>query len=81
LAYRPDRDQNARAVLVPGGRAGVWITGSLGLLICLFAMALSMIPPGETSNKAIFEMKLLGGTGIAIAIGLLLYWRAKRQKR
>jgi amino acid transporter len=81
LAYRPDRDQNARAVLVPGGRAGVWITGSLGLLICLFAMALSMIPPGETSNKAIFELKLLGGTGIAVVIGLLLYWRAKRQKR
>jgi amino acid transporter len=77
LAYRTDRDQTPGAVLVPGGRAGVWIVGLLGFLICLLAMALSMIPPGETTNKAVFELKLIGGTGIAILIGLALYWRSK----
>jgi len=77
LAYRSDRDQNPGAVLVPGGRAGVWIAGVLGFVICLMAMALSMIPPGETTNKAVFELKLLGGTGIAVLIGLALYWRSK----
>jgi amino acid transporter len=80
LAYRPDREQTAGAVLVPGGRGGVWLVGSLGFLICLLAMALSMIPPGETTNKAVFELKLLGGTGIAIVIGLALYWRAKSRR-
>jgi hypothetical protein len=80
LAYRPDREQTAGAVLVPGGRGGVWLVGSLGFLICLLAMALSMIPPGETTNKAVFELKLLGGTGIAIVIGLALYWRAKSKR-
>jgi amino acid transporter len=80
LAYRADRHQNPRAVLIPGGRPGTWITGSLGFLICLFAMALSMIPPGETANKAVFELKLLGGTGLAIVIGLVLYWWNKTKK-
>ena len=58
---------------------GVWIAGLLGFLICALAMALSMIPPGETANKAVFELKLLGGTSIAILIGLALYWQARKK--
>ena len=81
LAYREDRDRSAGAVLIPGGRAGVWLMGLLGFLICLLAMALSMIPPGETTNKVVFELKLLGGTGLAIVIGLALYWRSKTKAR
>jgi amino acid transporter len=77
LAYRSDREQSPGAVLIPGGRAGVWIAGVLGFVICLLAMGLSMIPPGETTNKAVFELKLLSGTGGAILIGLALYWRSK----
>ena len=77
LAYRLDREQTRGAVLVPGGRAGVWLVGSLGFVICSLAMVLSMIPPGETTNKAVFELKLLGGTGIAVVIGLALYWKSK----
>lgn len=79
LAYRADRTNAAGAVLIPGGRAGVWIAGLLGLVICAVAMALSMIPPGETTNKTVFELKLLGGTGLAILIGLALYWQSKRK--
>jgi glutamate:GABA antiporter len=77
LAYRDDRNRASGAVLIPGGRSGVWLVGLLGFSICLLAMILSMIPPGETTNKAVFELKLIGGTGIAILIGLALYWRSK----
>jgi amino acid transporter len=77
LAYRGDRDRTQGAVLIPGGHVGVWLVGLLGFFICLLAMALSMIPPGETTNKAVFELKLIGGTGLAILIGLALYWRSK----
>jgi glutamate:GABA antiporter len=80
LSYRRDRLESPEAVLIPGGRAGVWATGTLGFLICLLSMALSMIPPGETANKAVFELKLIGGTGIAILVGLVLYWRAKKAR-
>lgn len=81
LAYRGDRDANSGAVLIPGGRGGVWLVGLLGFLICLLAMVLSMIPPGETTNKAVFELKLIGGTGVAVLIGLVLYWWAKAGKK
>jgi glutamate:GABA antiporter len=77
LAYRDDRNRASGAVLIPGGRSGVWLVGLLGFSICLLAMILSMIPPGETTNKAVFELKLIGGTGMAILIGLALYWRSK----
>ena len=81
LAYRADRAQSSGAVLIPGGRGGVWVIGLLGFLICLLSMALSMVPPGETANKSIFELKLLGSTILAILIGLVLYWRSKRKLR
>jgi amino acid transporter len=81
LAYRRDREQSPDAVLVPGGRVGVWIVGTLGFVICLLAMGISMIPPGETTNTAVFELKLIGGTSLAILIGLALYWRSKRARR
>lgn len=81
LAYRADREQSPDAVLVPGGRKGVWIVGSLGFVICLLAMGISMIPPGETTNTAVFELKLIGGTSLAILIGLALYWRSKKARR
>jgi amino acid transporter len=80
LASRSDRNENTNAVLIPGGRLGVWIAGSLGFLVVLLGIFLSMIPPGESTNKWLFEGKLIGGTGLFVLIGLILYWRGARQK-
>jgi amino acid transporter len=80
LAGRPDRKANTSAVLIPGGRFGVWVAGSLGFVVVLMGIALSMIPPGESTNKWMFEGKLIGGTGLFVLIGLVLYWRGARQK-
>jgi len=81
LAGRKDRSENAHAVLIPGGRVGVWIAGSLGLIVVLVSIALSFVPPGEETNKVAFEVKLVGGTIVSIVIGLILYWRGARAKR
>ena len=80
LASRPDRETNANAVLIPGGKLGVWIAGSLGFLIVLLGIVLSLIPPAESTNKWVFEGKVAGGTGLFVLIGLALYWRGVRQK-
>ena len=80
LANRPDRKENSSAVLIPGGRCGVWLAGTLGFLVVLMGIALSLIPPGESANKWLFETKLVGGTGLFVLIGLALYWRGARQK-
>ena len=80
LAYRKDRDAGGQAVLVPGGKAGIWISGSLAFLITLGSMGLAVIPPGG-ENTFVFEAKLVGCTIAFIGTGLLLYWRGARSKK
>jgi amino acid transporter len=80
LARRKDRMENEHAVLVPGGLSGVWISGCLGFLIVLIGIAVSLVPPGDSSDKLGFELKLVGGTLASILLGLVLYWRGARSK-
>jgi len=80
LAYRKDRLENKKAILIPGGIAGVWITGGLGFVVVMASILLSLVPPGETSSKLLFEVQVIGGTVTAIGIGLVLYFRGARQK-
>lgn len=81
LARRPDRAANKQAILVPGGRFGVWIAGGLGFLVVLLGIIVSLVPPGDSTDKLAFELKLVLGTAISVAIGLSLYWRGARSKR
>jgi glutamate:GABA antiporter len=80
LAYRRDRTENSAAVLIPGGKPGVWIAGTLGFVVVAGSIVFSLIPPGESANKLLFETKLIGGTGITLLIGLALYFRGAREK-
>lgn len=80
LMKLPDRRENVHAVLIPGGKLGVWLISGIGFLIVLVGIVVSLVPPGESSNKLGFEMKLVGGTVAALAIGLFLYFRGARTK-
>lgn len=81
LSLRKDRKQNPHAVLVPGGIPGVWICGSLGFIVVLVGIIVSLVPPGESANKLGFELKLVGGTVASVLLGLILYWRGARTKK
>jgi glutamate:GABA antiporter len=81
LARRRDRKDNLHAVLVPGGIPGVWISGGLGFVVVLVGIFVSLVPPGDSTNKLGFELKLVGGTIASILLGLVLYWRGARSKR
>jgi amino acid transporter len=80
LAYRKDRKENPHAVLVPGGVGGVWICGGLGFFVVLVGILVSLVPPGDSSNKLGFELKLVIGTVASVLLGLILYWRGARTK-
>jgi glutamate:GABA antiporter len=80
LYGRRDRTENKNAVLIPGGKAGVWITSVLGFLVILVGIFVSLVPTGETKDKLGFEIRLVGGTLAAIVLGLTLYWRGARAK-
>jgi amino acid transporter len=81
LARRKDRAENPHAVLVPGGMAGVWICSGLGFCVVLLGILVSLVPPGDSSNKWLFEFKVVVETVAAILIGLLLYWRGAKSKK
>jgi len=80
LFSRKDRKENSEAILIPGGKAGVWAVSGTGFLIVLIGIFVSLVPPGDSTNKFGFEMKLVCGTVATIVIGLLLYWRGARAK-
>lgn len=81
LFGRPDRTENEQAVLIPGGKAGVWILSVVGFLVVLIGIVVSLVPPGESTNRIGFEVRLVGGTVGALAIGLFLYFRGARTKK
>ena len=80
LAWSEDREKNKSAVLIPGGKAGVCICGVLGLLAVVAGIFFSLVPPGEETNKFLFEVKVAGGTAGTLAVGLILYFRGVREK-
>jgi glutamate:GABA antiporter len=80
LAYRKDRNAHPNAVLIPGGKAGVWLAGSLGFLVVLAGILLSLIPPGEATNKWVFEAELILCIVGSVFLGLVLYYRGARAK-
>ena len=80
LAYVGNRTVNKDAVLIPGGKVGVWVAGSVAMFVTVMAIVFSFVPsPGET--KWIFEIKLVLGTIGFIGIGLILYYRGWSAKR
>jgi hypothetical protein len=78
LASRADRTENSHAVLIPGGKLGVWICGGLGFSVVFFCLAVSFVPPGDSSNGWLFFVKVVVETVVAILVGLFLYWRGAR---
>src|SRR5438270_7344101 len=81
LYSRKDRRENKDAVLIPGGKAGVWIASILGFLVVLVGILVSLVPPGDSSDKLGFELKLVGGTVASIVLGLTLYFRGVKAKK
>jgi len=81
LASRPDRKTNTHAVLIPGGKAGVWIASGLASAVTLLSIVVSVFPPGDSSNRTLFVIKVVGTTIAAVAVGLILYYRGYLEKR
>jgi amino acid transporter len=81
LANRPDRNSNPQAVLIPGGKAGVWIACGLASAVTLLSIVVSIFPPGDSSNRLLFVVKVVGTTVFAVGFGLFLYYRGVRSKK
>jgi glutamate:GABA antiporter len=81
LAGRKDRLENPHAVLIPGGKPGVWLASGIAFAVTLLCIIVSVLPPGDTANRGLFLIKVVGSTLGALALGLTLYYRGVRAKR
>ncbi len=61
-----------------GGRAGAWLVGLSGLLLTLGAMLVASIPPSDTADPWLFRLKVIGGAGLFVLLGGVIYWRGRR---
>ena len=81
LAGRKDRLENPHAVLIPGGKPGVWIASGIAFAVTLLCIMVSILPPGDSANRTLFLIKVVGSTLGAMALGLTLYYRGVRAKK
>jgi amino acid transporter len=54
------------------------LAGLCGLLTTVFAMAMALVPPEETGNIVLFEIKVIGGFLAFLGVGGLVYWLSTR---
>ena len=81
LAGRKDRRENPHAVLIPGGKSGVWLASGIAFAVTLLSIIVSILPPGDSANRALFLIKVVGSTLAAMALGLTLYYRGVQAKK
>ncbi len=68
------------AMLVPGGRIGLWTIAAAGSLATLISLALVFIPPAGTTSTLNYEANLILQSLIVMAAGCILYWVSRRHR-
>ena len=75
IYLRYSQPNRPRPYKIPGGDAGMWLIGGLGLLGSLLAFVLSFIPPGQISvgSPTLYVGILMGLTAFFVAIPFVIY--------
>ncbi|MBS0589955.1 MAG: amino acid permease [Proteobacteria bacterium] len=79
IALRTHIVRTTGALAIPGGTSGSLLVNGIGFLTTVGAIVLALVPPSDTSDKAEFFLKVLGGTLGFVVAGLVLYRLAKRR--
>jgi amino acid transporter len=63
-----------------GVSTGARLAGVLGLITTLVGLGAAFLPTADVSSVMVFELKLVTGVVGPTAIGLFLFWRARRSR-
>jgi amino acid transporter len=69
------------SIPVPGGRRGILLVSAVGFITTLVASIFALVPPDETVSTWRYEAEVLGGCGLLIGFGWLLYRRGRTRAR
>jgi putative glutamate/gamma-aminobutyrate antiporter len=75
IRLRYSQPDKVRPFKIPGGNAGMWVVGVIGLAGALLALSLSFIPPPQikTGSPAVYIGSLLIGCVVFVAIPFIIY--------
>jgi hypothetical protein len=62
-------------------KPATWVIGLSGLLLTVGAMVVATIPPSDTAEPWMFRLKVIGGAGLFVLLGGVVYWRGRRSAR
>jgi glutamate:GABA antiporter len=62
---------------IPGGMAVSWLVAASGFAVTLLAVMFAMVPPATSANRALFAVKVIGGSVVLIGTGLGFYFRGR----
>ncbi len=66
-------------IRVPGGSAVAKLVAALGFLTTTLTIFVSLIPQPEEPNKPLALLKIIGGTGALLLVGMWIYAAGKRR--
>jgi len=68
-------------VRVPGGKPVARLVSIVGLLTSSVTILLSLVPQPDEPNKTLAIVKIIGSTGLLLALGMFLYSAGRRRAR
>jgi glutamate:GABA antiporter len=68
-------------IRAPGGKIGAKLVASLGFLTTTLTIAVALIPQPDEPNKPLALLKLVGGTGALVLVGIAIYVAGRRQAK
>jgi glutamate:GABA antiporter len=68
----------AGVIRIPGGSVVCWLVAGSGMAVTLLGAIVAMVPPTNSANRSLFALKVVGGCGIMIAVGLIFYFRGRQ---
>ena len=72
------RAGHSGVTLIPGGAFGSWLVAASGFSVTLLAVLFAMVPPAASASRGLFALKVVGGSVVLIAVGLVFYFRGRR---
>jgi amino acid transporter len=69
----------ARTIRIPGGRPVATALGALGFMTTLVTIVFSVMPAAEEPHKFVAVAKIVGLSGVLLAVGALLYAFGKKR--
>jgi amino acid transporter len=79
IALRRKGIEAKKAILIPGGKAGAYITAITGFIATTIAIITALIPSEAVKVIWIYEIKVLGGCLGFILVGAFIYQLSKRR--